>query len=631
MKSISFRLLLIMLAVSLIGMGLVAAIGMGLSASVIYEQSLGHIEAANNLKAAEIDGWLGEHLSYANAIAADYSGRTDVSPDAIIASLVRLSEENTDSFCVYVGYSDGTGVFSDMWEPDYSEWQATDRDWYTGALADPSKAYVTELYQDADTGNFCVTVSRAFSRDGQVAGVVAIDIFTNVLNRVITDEGGDGGYTFMTDAGGNIIIHPNSEYAPVIDENGDSVFTNLSDIKTDSGEYVTESVIGSSGWIVCHAIPESIIYKPIITQLAASATVFVIVLAVATVIIYMTIRRLIVRPVNDMTAAAMRLAKGENAGLSRTRYIGEMAVLAEAFGSIEDFSAQLADWLETIAEGDMTVEVHPRGPADRTGHAIRKMVEKLGGMFKQLHTSAVEVSEASRQMSGSSAELAQGSAEQAATVRALSDNVSDIYEKTKNNADLANKAAALANTIIADAQKGQHQMDEMLTAVNAINDAGNDINKVIKAIDNIAFQTNILALNAAVEAARAGMHGKGFAVVADEVRSLAAKSAEAAKDSGGLIDNSIQKAEDGARIARETAESFAEIVASIEKSGKITGDIAASSELQSGTITHINSAIEQVAQVVQRNSATAQQSAAAAQEMSAQSSLLEEMAERFKI
>ncbi len=196
---------------------------------------------------------------------------------------------------------------------------------------------------------------------------------------------------------------------------------------------------------------------------------------------------------------------------------------------------------------------------------------------------------------------------------------------------MANEAAALANTIIADAQKGRRQMNEMLAAVNAINDAGNDISKVIKAIDDIAFQTNILALNAAVEAARAGAHGKGFAVVADEVRSLAAKSAEAAKDSGSLIDNSIQKAEEGARIASETAESFAEIVALIETSGKITGDIAASSELQSGTITHINTAIEQVAQVVQRNSATAQQSAAAAQEMSAQASMMEEMAERFKI
>ena len=308
--------------------------------------------------------------------------------------------------------------------------------------------------------------------------------------------------------------------------------------------------------------------------------------------------------------------------------------LGQCINAASSFVAHMNDIskeLESLADGDLSADIKTLSANNTMGISLKKMLENFNNIFAEITSSTSQVSQGAKQVADGAQSLAQGATEQAASIEQLSSSIAQIAETTKSNATTAERTSKLSDTIKENAERGSNQMDEMITAVGEINEASKNIGKIIKTIDDIAFQTNILALNAAVEAARAGQHGKGFAVVAEEVRNLASKSAEAAKDTGNMIQNSMDKAELGTRIAGETAASLSEIVSGINESSHLIMEIAKSSEEQSNGIGHINIGIDQVAQVVQQNSATAEESAAASEEMSSQSDVLQRFIAQFKL
>jgi methyl-accepting chemotaxis protein len=339
----------------------------------------------------------------------------------------------------------------------------------------------------------------------------------------------------------------------------------------------------------------------------------------------------IMNPLRKITAASEALAIGDVDVQVSYHVNDQIGHLAQSFQNLANNTRAQVEAAETLASGDLTVEIQPRSDKDVMSFALIRMVDSLNQMFNNIQATSVQVASGSKQLADGAQSLAQGSTEQAATIEELSAAISDITDKTNRNTRIAREAAELSDNIRSNAEKGSAQMNEMIRAVREINDASGQIGRVIKVIDDIAFQTNILALNAAVEAARAGQHGKGFAVVAEEVRNLAAKSAEAAKDTGGLIENSIEKANFGLHIAEETGASLKEIVEGINRSAEIATQIADASDEQASDIGQIDDGINQVAQVVQQNSATAEQSAAASEEMSGQSEVLEQLIEQFKL
>ena len=380
--------------------------------------------------------------------------------------------------------------------------------------------------------------------------------------------------------------------------------------------------------------------RTLVNQVITAAIISVV---VSILLVFLVSIFMINRPLRKIDVFADRLKTGD-LGISSAskstidvRSSDEVGILArtleQAYAQLQGYIGEIRDRMQDLSDGDLATgsDYEFQGDFTLIKESINLIVDNLNRTMVEINSSASQVSNVSRQIADGSQSLAQGSTEQASSVDELSRTIADVANKTRSNAEMAGKAAALANSIKDSAEKGSRQMDEMMLAVNEINEASSSISKVIKVIDDIAFQTNILALNAAVEAARAGQQGKGFAVVAEEVRNLAAKSAEAARDTGALIENSIEKANLGVRIAGETAESLAEIVSGINESSNLMNEIARSSEEQSIGINQINSGIDQVAQVVQQNSATAEESAAASEEMSGQSAMLQELISQFKL
>jgi len=348
----------------------------------------------------------------------------------------------------------------------------------------------------------------------------------------------------------------------------------------------------------------------------------------------------ITKPLIKITDITDHLAKGDldtEVDIKSKDEIGKLAVsmgtLVDRLKSYIAYINEISELLKQIGEGDLDLTFKQTYDGDFAiiKDALMNTSDMLNRTLSEFNVSADQVSSGSNQVAAGAQALSQGATEQASSIEELSATISEITSQIKDTAENAEKAKKISIDANVATNHSQQQMEKMIAAMNEISIASNEIGKIIKNIDDIAFQTNILALNAAVEAARAGVAGKGFAVVAEEVRNLAGKSAESAKSTATLIESSLDAINKGSKIVSDTAKSLEEVVEGSKKSAEVIQSIADASIDQSQSIAQVNIGIAQISDVVQTNSATAEESAAASEELSGQAQMLKELINKFKL
>lgn len=358
---------------------------------------------------------------------------------------------------------------------------------------------------------------------------------------------------------------------------------------------------------------------------------------ILTMFLVLSIVKGITLPIFEIENAIKAMAKGDMSSEVTYKSKDELGDLADnlrfVLETLSSYISHICERLDSMATGDMSVEMDMDylGEFESIKHSGNKIINSLNDTLGQLHQASEQVANGSEQVSSGAQALSQGATEQASSVEELAATLNELSGQVSQTAANSRDVNQLIANTVHELESSNEKMESMVHAMSNINDCSSEIEKIIKTIEDIAFQTNILALNAAVEAARAGEAGKGFAVVADEVRSLASKSQEAAKNTTVLINNSLNAVSEGSQLATDTQESLLKVVKGASKIGGNMAKITESADMQAEAIAQVTEGIDQISSVIQTNSATAEESAAASEELFSQSSLLKSLVGRFKL
>ena len=553
---------------------------------------------------------------------------------------------------------DGKGGFRIDPMTEYDNPDPAESEFYQGPK-NSGKVYITEPYEDADSGKMLLMTSIAvpITMNGRFVGVVGVDLDMDYV--VATMNAGSilgDGYLYTLSPGGVLATHPDSglvlqpydttwmrdyraEVEQVVKNGGSFSLNAYSDVTNANMTFLGSGVkIGDTDkyWVVCGVVPEKTVNAASTSLLLTVIGIGVLLIAVVGVTIFVIVRRrlkdlpILTQVASDMALGNIAVADGRQVDrTANTR--NEIILLIRAFADMADGVKQQADSLEQIAQRNYSVTIPIRSDGDVMNKALGKMIENMNEAMSVINSSADQVAIGSHQVSSGAQALASGSAEQAATVEELNASISEVAAGAEENLLNVKAAAEYVKQAEAGVSSSNQQMEFLTASMTDIGSASSQIAGITKVIEDIAFQTNILALNAAIEAARAGAAGKGFAVVADEVRNLAGKSAEAAKQTAELIETAVRTVERGREITAQTAELLQSVGVSAQSVTESIERVEHASAQQTGAIEQIKEGLNQVAAVVQTNAATAEENSATSEEMAAQASMLRHEVQRFTL
>ena len=532
-----------------------------------------------------------------------------------------------------------------------------DSSWYNGAK-ESGDMVLTDVYSDTLHPEIqMISLGNPITDENkQFVGAVILDINTKVFSTIQqTDARFPSLATNILDANGSFLYSMREEaIGKKLEEVLDKDTYEMLRQNMDKEEAFTATVVNAVG------VKERMYFRPLTihgstlwsmisiadsefmaarNQLILMCALFSVVGLLILIAISFFLIKKALNPLQGIALAGKAVAEGNfdvKVSYDRQDEIGDLAAAIQSvMQHVQEIISDLSDKLSELARGNFRVslenaEQYP-GAYLPLLNSLQEISNDLNKTMAEIKTSAREVNAGAEQVSSGAQGLSQGATEQASSIEELSATVNDISEhikKTAENTRLANTEAQNAGKEVSHSDK---QMQQMKAAMENINQKSGEISKIIKTIDDIAFQTNILALNAAIEAARAGVAGKGFAVVADEVGNLAQKSANAAKDTTMLIEETLQAVEQGTVLADSTAESLQRVVTGAGKVTELVNQIAEASVEQSRAVEQVSTGIDQISSVVQSNTATAEESAAASEELSGQANILNDLVGRFHL